>query len=180
MKIYIFRHGKVNMKWPSKCTSQEFDRACSNYDSADIFFPLEYSGALDFNKIYVSNLLRSLQTAQSLFPAKNYEIINIDEVPLKSFTDSSKKLPLWIWNVAGRLQWFFNNKRQSETRTETEKRSETVIEELHKKNENCVIISHGFFMRTFIKSLKKQGFKITGDKKIRFSNLQMIIAENSN
>ena len=36
MKITIIRHGKVSMKWPQKCSSSEFDMACTKYDNSDI------------------------------------------------------------------------------------------------------------------------------------------------
>ena len=36
MKITIIRHGKVDMKWKQWCTSEQFDKDCSNYDSSPI------------------------------------------------------------------------------------------------------------------------------------------------
>lgn len=43
MRIKIIRHGKVNMKWPKKCSSGDFDMACAEYDRSD----LESLGYLD-------------------------------------------------------------------------------------------------------------------------------------
>ena len=65
------------------------------------------------------------------------------------------KLPLWVWNVGGRMQWLFQRKRQVEKREETQKRADALIEKLVQRNRDCILVSHGFFMRTLLKELKK-------------------------
>lgn len=107
MKIYIIRHAKVDMTWPEKCNSKEFDDACKKYDQANILdvdsTPLE----IKCKKIYVSRLFRSKETAKRLFPKEEYFEIEVGEVPLKSYKDCDSQIALWKWNVMGRLQWFF-------------------------------------------------------------------------
>lgn len=36
MRITIIRHGKVNMKWPKKCSSSDFDMACAEYNRSEL------------------------------------------------------------------------------------------------------------------------------------------------
>lgn len=55
---------------------------------------------------------RSKATARGLFPDRVYCEIDVEEVPLKSFVDCSIRMPLWIWNIMGRLQWLLNSSRQ--------------------------------------------------------------------
>lgn len=112
MKIYLIRHAKVDIIWPKNCNSLEFDNACRAYDKAGITDIGKATIKADFNKIYVSSLYRSRETARRLFPNKEYYKIDVEEVLLISFTGSSFRLPLIMWNVMGRLQWFFNIKRQ--------------------------------------------------------------------
>lgn len=84
MKFYIIRHAKVNMRWPKKCTSDEFNQACKKYDGADI---VAFQGSLELpvSNIYTSELIRTKQTAQQLFPLQSYQIDKrLNEVPLKS------------------------------------------------------------------------------------------------
>lgn len=54
MKIMIVRHGKVNMKWPKMCSSEDFDKACAEYDRSDLesinIIPLDEPA----DRIYVS------------------------------------------------------------------------------------------------------------------------------
>ena len=117
MKIYIVRHAKVNMKWPPNCDSNEFDTACMIYNRSDIKKISNTKLNIPNDNIYVSGMKRSIRTAQILFPTSKYHIVSsISEVPLKSFTDTTATFPLWVWNIIGRVQWFFNSSRQDEKR----------------------------------------------------------------
>lgn len=178
MKIMIIRHGKVDMKWPKKCSSRDFDKACAKYDRSDLersnITPIEEQTA----KIYVSILSRSVNTAKILFPNKEYyEMSEIGEVPLKSFMDTEKRLPLWIWNVLGRVQWYIGSARQLEVRKQTIQRAIKVIDLCEKEKKDCILVTHGFFMKTLLKFLKKRGYSLFGNRKLKIKNLQMIYAE---
>lgn len=179
MTIIIIRHGKVQMRWPDKCDSKEFDDACARYDFSEIENIPECLADDTSCKIYVSTLKRSMETAKVLFPGKQlYELPEIIEVPLKSFRDTNKVYPLWLWNGIGRIQWLLNSKRQTETRKETSDRADKVIDFLENKGEDCILITHGFFMNTFLKKLKKRGYLLNGERRIKIGNLQRIVAHN--
>lgn len=178
VKITIVRHGKVNMKWPKKCSSDEFDMACTQYDRSG----LEDIDSIPFEKhvgrIYVSKLSRSVDTAKSLFPNNEYyEMPEIGEVPLKSFRNTKKRLPLWIWNVCGRVQWYIGSERQSEKRKDTIERANKVIDLCESVNGDCVLVTHGFFMKTMTRALKNRGYLLTGNNQLEIKNLQVIRAE---
>lgn len=177
MKITIIRHGKVNMQWKKWYTSQQFDMDCENYDVSSIH-PIEEKIERDVPvDIYISTLKRSRETAIQLFGEKEFtETELLNEVPLKSCFDCKIRLPLWIWNVGGRMQWLFQKKRQLEKRGETEQRADALIEKLLEKDRDCILISHGFFMRTLQKELNKYGFQIA-KKKFGFANLERVTAE---
>ena len=65
-----------------------------------------------YQKIYISELSRSKDTAKILFPMGEYlESQLINEVPLKSSFDTKMNILLWFWNLTGRLQWFLNCRR---------------------------------------------------------------------
>ena len=178
LKIMIVRHGKVNMKWPKMCSSEDFDKACAEYDRSDLesinIIPLDEQA----DRVYVSKLLRSANTARILFPNKEYyEVLEIGEVPLKSFMDTKKRLPLWIWNVLGRLQWYIGSARQLEKRKDTLQRANKAIDLCESEKGDCVLVTHGFFMKTLIAVLKKRGYMLVGNNQLEIKNLQMIWAE---
>lgn len=180
MKITLIRHGKVNMRWKKWCTSRQFDLDCSNYDIAPLC-PIDEKIENDIpDDIYVSSLKRSWETAEKLFGSKEFvETELLNEVPLKSFCDCKVPLPLALWNIVGRVQWFLQNKRQSEIKKDTIKRADALIEKLLQKNRDCVLVSHGFFMQTLIKELKRYGLAVDRDK-LGFSNLERVIAVREN
>lgn len=156
MKLLLIRHGKVDMKWKRYCSSVEYDEACRQYDEADIIpidTPLETG---DYERIYTSSQKRAIRTAEQLFPSAPESMVThthlLDEVPLKSFTETNRNLPRCVYDAFGRFQWMVG-KHQEESRIETVKRADELIELLEKDNKNAILVTHGFFMNVLIRRL---------------------------
>ena len=177
MKIYLMRHGKVDFKWESFYTSEAFDRACAEYDQADILPVEKQELDLDAVKtVYVSGLKRTAQTAQIIFPDKQMVCLEmIHEVPLRSAFDTTKQIPLFCFNVLGRMQWLLGNTRQPEIRRQTLKRARKALETVAQKQEDCILVTHGFFMKSLMKELKNMGFKVE-KAHVFLSNLEVVTA----
>lgn len=177
MNVVVIRHGKVDYKWRKWSTSEQFDTDCKDYNEAFIIpFSVEIPKQ-ESEKIYISSLSRSRETAIQIFGKKNFITTKlIVEVPLHSSVVSKVKLPLLFWNISGRLQWLFNNQRQQERRKDTVYRAEQFIKILLQNEEDCTVVTHGFFMRTLIACLKKKGFSINHTK-LKYSNGEYIIAK---
>lgn len=90
---------------------------------------------------------------------------------------TKKRLPLWIWNVLGRLQWYIGSARQLEKRKDTLQRANKAIDLCESEKDDCVLVTHGFFMKTLIAVLKKRGYMLVGNNQLEIKNLQMIWAE---
>lgn len=176
MKIRLIRHAKVKINWPKTCNAAEFEHICRQYDQAEIIGVDRMEPERAGGKLYVSPMLRSIETAKLLFPGREAAQLDVGEVPIRAFRDGTLRLPTWVWYVGGRMQWFFGNHRQKETRAETVRRCEAVIDRLAELGEDCVIVTHGFFMKTFLRCLKKKGFTV-GSRPFSVSNLQEITAE---
>ena len=158
MEVTIIRHGKVKHTWKKNCSSEEFDEECRLYDIAPIE-EMTITAISDVSKIYISTLDRSYQTAKKIYGKGAFcrtELIN--EVPLKSAFDTQLKLPTWFWNILGRLQWLANSSRQPESRSQTVKRADRFTQDIVESNEDCVVVTHGFFMHTLISVMKRRGF----------------------
>ncbi len=174
MKIIIIRHGKVKHIWKKNCSSDEFNKECELYDTAPVE---ELSSAAydDVSRIYISTLDRSFLTAKMIYGTRNFcrtELIN--EVPVKASFDTKLKLPTWFWHMSGRIQWMAGSKRQPETRKQTIERAERFTREITNKNEDCVLITHGFFMHTLISVMKSRGFKVKNNS-IHYKNGAAVI-----
>lgn len=147
------------------------------YDEAPIFSLLSDVFRIDYQKIYISSLQRSRETANQLFGEKDFISTKlIDEVPLCASVTSSKKLPLIFCNVSGRLQWFFNIHTQKECRRETVCRAKQFVEMIVKKEKDCIVVTHSFFMHTLLEQMKKQAFQIS-HARLSYSNGECVMAE---
>lgn len=178
MQAIIIRHGKVDFQWRKWSTSEQFNEDCEMYDKAPIFPLLSNVPQIDYQNIYTSSLQRSSETVNQLFGQKDFITTKLlDEIPLCASITSNKKLPLIFWNVSGRLQWFFNNHSQKECKKETIYRAEQFIETIIQKNNNCIIITHGFFMHTLLSQMKKQAFQISHTR-LSYPNGECVIAEH--
>lgn len=171
------RHGKVNFQWKKWSTSEQFNQACEMYDKAPVFTLFPDIPQIDCQTVYISSLQRSRDTAIQLFGEKDFISTKLlDEVPLCASVPSNIKLPLMFWNVSGRLQWFFNIRSQKEIRKDTVYRAEQLIEMITEKEKNCMIVTHGFFMHTLLRQMKKHTFQISHTR-LRYSNGEYVIAE---
>ena len=178
MRAIIIRHGKVDFQWRKWSTSEQFNKDCKMYDEAAIFSLLSDVPQINYQNIYTSSLQRSRETANQLFGEKDFISTKLlDEVPLCASVTTNKKLPLIFWNVSGRLQWFFNIYSQKECKKETIYRAEQFIEMILRKNNNCIIVTHGFFMHTLLSQMKRQAFQISHTR-LSYSNGECVIAEH--
>lgn len=177
MRVVIIRHGEVNYRWEKKYTSNEFDLACNQYDKAPIDAISYEVPCLDYHHVFVSTLSRSRDTARVIFGEFEVESTDtLNEVPLRSCFDSEKRLPIWFWNISGRLQWMFNCARQIEGRRETRQRANQYIDLLCSSDEDSAVVTHGFYMHTLLKEMKKRGFTVS-KAKINYKNGNYVIAE---
>lgn len=159
MKILMIRHQKPDMEWERRYSSEEYDRACRLYDEADVL-PVESPQEMgDYTRIYVSTLKRAMQTAEQMFPAFPASMIKrtelLDEVPLRAFCQTEKSYPRWTYDVLGRVQWGLG-KHQKETRAETKRRADQLIDLLEKENENAILVTHGFLMGVLIRRFRRR------------------------
>lgn len=97
-------------------------------------------------------------------------------MPLCASLSSDKKIPLIFWNVSGCLQWFFNICLQKESRKETLHRAWKFVKMIVKKDKNCIVVTHGFFMHKLLNQMKEQGFQIS-QRRLNYSNGECVIAE---
>lgn len=176
MRVVIIRHAEVDFRWSRQCTSEIFDSECRKYDLSPIKDVKYDIPQLAFQRIYVSGLSRSQDTAKRLFPEEElYESGLINEVPLKSSFDTKRNLPLWFWNMTGRLQWFIDWPRQAEGRRQTGERAKEFVELIGKDDMDIAVVTHGFYMHTLLREMKKAGFRMKKSS-VKFKNGEYIIA----
>ena len=125
----------------------------------------------------MSSLPRTLETAKAVFGEREYIATDlIDEVPISASISTKLKMPFAFWSISCRLQWLFNSKRQKESQKDTIIRAEKFVDGLIAKNEDCAVVTHGFFMITLLKVMKNKGFVVAG-KTLGFSNGEFVEAK---
>ena len=95
--MLIIRNAEVDFFWSSRCTSEEFDKECCEYDKAPIKDAEYKIPNFEFQSLYISTLSRSRNTAKRLFAEDNLkETELINEVPQKWSFDTGKKMATWF------------------------------------------------------------------------------------
>lgn len=158
MKIILIRHFKVDFKWNLAYDSIDYEKACRNYDSSKV---IKADIAINTNGIIISStMIRAVETTQLIFnklPDISSDLLR--EVPIKPFIRTSLILPTFIWNTIGRIQWRFNSKNQPETYLESRLRIDNFIDTIIAKNEDCVIVAHGWIIKLIINRLIREKFR---------------------
>lgn len=178
MKIVVIRHGKVEYTWSRWCTSEEFDKACMAYDRAPVRHSAYPVPAVGSDNVFISSLPRSRETAAALYSSSSRQTAWADEVPMRSGFDTKIKLPVWFWNLSGRLQWFFNSPRQAEGRRGTQARARNMVDLLCREGADAAIVTHGFYMITLLREMKHAGFRISKSH-LNYQNGEYVIAEKN-
>lgn len=177
MRIRIIRHGEVDYDWGRKLDSKEYDEGCRNYDISPIKDSEKRLALAEGEPIFISSLQRTHHTAQQVFgQGEMRRSKTFDEVPLRSFKDTERKYPLWLWNALARTQWMFNSSRQLETKKESQERARAAIAELEEVGTDCSLVCHRFFMLVLCRELKKAGYQIKKPRMINIKNLDVIEA----
>ena len=177
MKVIIIRHGPVAYDWERTYSSCEFDKACTQYDKAPIMRMSYDIPVFNLKRVYVSTLPRSRDTAIEIFGNKDFICTElVSEVPLGSSFDCRMELPLWFWNITGRVQWFLNSNRQAESRKETKARASKFVELLNNDDCESVVVTPGFYMHTLGREVRTAGFRISKSMR-NYKNGDYVVAE---
>jgi len=173
MKITLIRHAKVDYQLKSWCCAFAFDEDIKGYNESPIKTVQQTQSVFLGKVLYVSSLKRTHETAEMLFPQIKYTENNLfDEIPIKAFAKISYSLPMSMWLLIGRIQWFLGSKKQSETRKMSKARAVKAVDVLESENERVTLICHGLFLRLLVHELQHRGYQLK--EKATYGNLDEI------
>lgn len=163
MRIGIIRHFKVNCKKKLFMTSAEFKEWEENYNKSDVIKKNVELMGIKWDKCYSSTLIRAIITAQHVYTEDIVQSDLIRETIIDPIFKSKFKLPYWFWAVSGRVAWYFNHKSQQENRNITKDKARKFVDLLQEETKiegtkNILIVTHGFFMYSLQKELKRRAF----------------------
>lgn len=174
MKIGIVRHFKVNCKKRKYMNAEEFLQYVQEYDTAGIIKNPIHIEQEEWDKCYCSNMPRAIQTARSIYRGEIIQSKLLREIDMRPWRMWPFRLPSTIWSMLARVAWYIGDASQTENRWETIKRARIFIERLD-ANEDVLIVSHGFFLISFIQELRRRGFK--GEVPTHIPNGKLYILE---
>lgn len=157
MKVVLIRHGRVLSDWEDPCDSASFAEASARYDEAPIA-PLPPI-SIPIEKVYVSELPRSAATAAFLTGRKVIVKTSlINEVRIRPFVETRRRLPLWLWNRASTALWLASAPSAPEPLRETRRRVASFLNLLSARGEDCIVVGHGYCLCAMMKAMRRRGF----------------------
>ena len=175
MRSVMIRHAAVNLKPKSSMTGDEFIAYLEEYEKAPIQTVTEQAHDIHHYHVYVSPSPRAGETAAELFKQKDWEVNPlIGEVPMRPYADGNFRRPLWYWIMRARIQWYFNNERQPETRKASYERAAKVMHLIQQSDRDTVLVTHGFFMLVFMSYCKQNRYEVTRYGGLRIAPLERV------
>lgn len=177
MKIGIVRHFKVDIKMPRLANSEEYANLVKKYSESPVLENEVDLKNINWSKCYSSTMKRAIITAEAIFKGEILKFDHIREVDAAPLFMTNLQLPVKFWDVASRIGWFANHKSQPENKNYTRKQVKEFVDILlQEKEENILVVCHGFLMISLEKELKSRGFK--GIRKERPKNGALYVYEN--
>lgn len=164
MKIVLIRAAEADFTWPRRLDSVTIDAAWAELQKADIA-PIGISRAdAESYAVYTGTAPAAIQTAEALFTrtAPPVRTPLLDEIPSRSFRDTARRYPLWLWDALARLQWRFGSSRQPETKRDTLLRAREAIALAEISAADCVLIVPPRFLRVLAGELERRGYCVEG------------------
>ena len=164
MNIGLIRHFKVDLHKKKFMTSKEFKEWEENYNKSDVIRKDVELMGIKWDKCYSSTLIRAMITAQHVYKDNIVHNDLIRETIIDPIFHIDIKLPYWFWAVSGRVAWYFNHRSQEEnkkiTKDKARKFVDLLLNEAEKEStDNILIVTHGFFMYSLQRELRRRGFK---------------------
>lgn len=157
MRVLLMRHFTVDFCWKDNYNHKGYMEALKTYNKRPVINIKE----LDFpiKTIYISSLSRTRETAGYLKGEK--EVIQtdlIDEIDLQGSGIINYRLPVKFCHRFALLKSILNLKSQNETRKETKARAKKFLRLIEDKNEDCIVISHGMFLKVLMRIMIRRGY----------------------
>jgi len=160
MKIGITRHFPVPHRRLSWVDAGGFREWIDWYDSASVHKDENTSLSPIWNKCYVSDINRAVETARALFEGDAEVDTALREVPFAPFPVNGR-LPVAAWQALSRVGWWLKMGFQPESRANSLRRAQLIVRDIVEKHnhDNVLIVTHGFFMHCLQKHLRSMGFE---------------------
>lgn len=176
MKVLIVANGKAAITWEKAYNSVEFNEISQHVTDCDVETIQTDRISSNGRPVYVSSAKSATRTAELLFTDADIIVEPLlNEVPVRAYKDTTKKLPLWRWQLMASQQRFFGNSRQTESRVQARARAKELLTLLESKNQDCILISHPIFIRALLHQFESHGYHVNRTNMLRIAPLERIV-----
>ena len=171
------------------CTGRSLRALEGSYDSAgfDIAVSAEHAAGIEpysgrktdcaQRTVYVAEGRLAQETAeQLLLPCSVCTEPLLNEIPLRSFTDTEKCFPVDKWKRKAAAQRKAGDARQSESRAQVIARAEELIGKLESAGGDSLLISYPLFLAEFLDALRSRGYVVQRSGLMKIEPLERIVA----
>jgi len=162
--IHIFRHSKPSFDFSMRVTGDNLNKAISEYDKSDIQNSPTPSLLNNVGMVFSSTLIRSISTAESLFPDHriNSDLI-FNEAMLDSNIPSRLRMRFTSAVTISRVLWMLGFKKEVESFKQLKQRSKQGASKLvsaTNMHNDVALIGHGFINRAIGQCLISKNWKL--------------------
>ena len=176
MSILILSTGKPLSPLEGSYSSSEFDAAIQALAASAAEPPAERKIDPVSRTVYVGEGLLALSTAdQILQPGIRHTEPLLNEIPVRSFTDTEKRYPAEKWLRRAAAQRKAADPRQPETREEISLRADTLIQKLEAAGKEALLITYPLFLPELLERFRVRGYVIQRSGLSRIQPLEKIV-----
>jgi broad specificity phosphatase PhoE len=169
MKIGLVRHFRVEHR-PQRfwLTGKQFDHWVVEYEAAPIGNAEYDDGGQQWDRCLCSDQARAVHTARHIYPqeivyTELLREVGVAALQLRRFKLPGLRLPLKAWLILCRLSWILGHPSQPESKRTVLERASKVIDSLEaeadRDSQSVLLVSHGGFMTTLDRELRRRGYR---------------------
>ena len=176
MSILILCTGKPAVELDGMYSSSEFDSAVKAMLDSDAQAPSERKIAPAGRRVFIAEGGLARSTAdQILQPCSLSTEPLLNEIPVRSYDDTDKRLPADKWFRKAASQRKAGDPRQAESRKAAATRADALIEKLENIGCDTLLITYPLFLTELLDRLRTHGYVVQRSGLVRIQPLEKIV-----
>lgn len=169
VELYLVRHARVDLEKPLLCSSSKAAALRNQYDELPVldFDPRPLKAILgeSIRTVFTSDLRRSIETAEVLFPETDtlHADALFNEYDLSVISVPLVPLPYVAWTTLSRFFWNIGLNNRDENRIQAYRRMLQAVDLLEKEaieHQRIVLVAHGYLIAEMKRELKRRGWTL--------------------
>ena len=176
MSMLILCTGKPLSPLEGSYSSSEFDAAVAASFASPVEAPSERKIAPGGRIIYLAEGAPARSTADQLLTPGEYQVEPLlNEISVRSFTDTEKRFPSEKWLKKASAQRKSADPRQPESRAEVIARADLLIQKLEDAGGDSLLITYPLFLAEFLDRLRVHNYVVQRSGVFRIQPLEKIV-----